>query len=50
MSDTFGYDDGQGDVEVLPDSPEDSTFVADGLTSFPSQFSRKMIVFVTDGE
>jgi len=44
----YDYDDESGDVQVLTDSPDDSTFIPDGLTSFPLQ--SRMIVIITDGE
>lgn len=34
MFDIYGYDDEQGDFEVIPDSPNDSTFIEDGLVTF----------------
>lgn len=34
MFDVYDYDDGQGDVEIIADSPEDSTFIPDGLIVF----------------
>lgn len=34
MPDVYDYDDGTNDVDVEVDSPQDSTFILDGLLDF----------------